>query len=149
MKKERLKVKFAVYLIPRDGNKVLLSLRKNTGWMDGNYSLVAGHVEAFETAEDAMIREAFEEAGIKVAAENLKFVHVLQRLKDDPDDSYIDIFFESEKWDGEITNAEPEKCGGLDWFDIDNLPDNILPYIKEVLEMSQNSVYFSSRRSEA
>lgn len=149
MSKERLKVKFAVYLIPRDGNRVLLSLRKGTGWMDGYYSLVAGHVEAGETAEEALIREAKEESGIILRAENAKFVHVMQRLKDDPNDSYIDMFFESEKWDGEITNTEPEKCGGLDWYDIDSVPDNTLGYIKDVLTMSRTGVHYSSRRSEA
>lgn len=49
MSGDRHRVKFAVYLIPRDGDKVLLSLRQNTGWKDGWYSLVAGRVEAGET----------------------------------------------------------------------------------------------------
>ena len=48
--------KCAAYIIPRRGNEVLLSLRKNTGYMDGNYSLVAGHVEAHETIEEGIIR---------------------------------------------------------------------------------------------
>jgi 8-oxo-dGTP diphosphatase len=149
MKKEKFKIKFAVYLIPRRGNEVLLSLRKNTGWMDGYYSLIAGHVDGSETPEEATVRETKEEAGATVSAEDLKFVHVMHRLKDNPDDEYIDMFFESEKWDGDFVNAEPEKCGGLDWFAIDNLPTNTLAYIKDVIEMSQQPVYFSSRRSDA
>lgn len=149
MKKEKFKLKFAVYLIPRRNNEVLLSLRQNTGWMDGYYSLVAGHVDGGETPEEATIRETKEEAGATVRSEDLKFVHVMHRLKDNPDDEYIDMFFECEKWDGELYNAEPEKCAGLDWFPIDNLPDNILPYVKDVLTKGTQQIYFSHWRDDA
>lgn len=143
---DRLKVKLAVYLIPRRNGEVLLSLRQNTGWMDGHYSLVAGHVEAGETAKEAMIREAEEEAGATLLDDDLKFVHVLYRMSNESDDNYIDIFFESERWDGEFVNAEPNKCGGLEWFKIDDLPVNTLSYVKDVIEMSERKIYYSSRR---
>lgn len=39
------------------------------------------------------------------------------------------------------------KCGGLDWFPIDKLSENVLTHIKDVLQMTQRQVYFSSRRS--
>jgi len=146
---ERFQLKCAAYVIPRRGDDVLLSLRKNTGWMDGYYSLIAGHLEARETIEEAAIREAKEEGGVALHKENLQFVHVLHRLKDDPKDGYIDMFFECHDWDGEFVNAEPDKCGGLEWFDVNHLPDNILPYIKDVIEMSVGRVYFSVRRAEA
>ncbi len=148
MSKEKFKLKFAVYLIPRRDNQVLLSLRKNTGWMDGNYSLIAGHVEALETAQEATIREVKEEAGIILSEDNLQFIHVLHRVKDDPDNEYIDLFFECHGWSGDFVNNEPEKCGGLDWYDVTNLPENTLPYIKDVISMSQQGIHFSSRRSE-
>lgn len=139
-------LKFAVYLIPRMGNKVLLSLRQNTGFMDGNYSLVAGHVEAGETAEEALIREATEEAGVMVKEENLRFVFAGQRLSDEINDDYVDLFFETTKWMGDFTNCEPEKCGGLDWFEIDTLPENTIPYIADVLHNYQEGQRFMSRR---
>ena len=148
MSKEKFKLKFAVYLIPRRDNQVLLSLRKNTGWMDGNYSLIAGHVEELETAQEAIIRETKEEGGVALNEDDLQFIHVLHRVKDDPDNEYIDLFFECYNWNGEFVNNEPEKCGGLEWYDIANLPDNILPYVRDVIEMSQEDIHFSSRRSE-
>jgi hypothetical protein len=36
----------AVYLILRNANKVLMMSRANTGWMDGHFSLPAGHMKA-------------------------------------------------------------------------------------------------------
>ena len=40
MPKERFKVVPAVYLIIKNDNKILLSLRENTGYMDGYYGSV-------------------------------------------------------------------------------------------------------------
>ena len=50
----RFKVVPAVYLIHICMNKILLSLRKNTGFYDGYYSLVAGHIEGNETMTQAI-----------------------------------------------------------------------------------------------
>ncbi|MDB5167312.1 MAG: hypothetical protein JWN26_457 [Candidatus Saccharibacteria bacterium] len=141
-------IKSAAYIIPRRGNQVLLSLREGTGYMDGNYGLVAGHIEANETAEDGAIREAKEESSIVLTKDQLKFVFLMHRVSADPVDSYIDIFFEVTNWQGEFTNMEPEKCGGLDWFDINQLPENTVPYIAQVLNSYQSGQTYVSRRKE-
>jgi 8-oxo-dGTP pyrophosphatase MutT (NUDIX family) len=55
--KERFKLIAAVYvLFVRDG-MVLMLRRANTGYEDGNYGLVAGHVDGNETLKEAAIRE--------------------------------------------------------------------------------------------
>jgi len=146
MSKEKFMLKFAVYLIPRMGEKVLLSLRHNTGFMDGQYGLVSGHVEVGETAEEAVIRESTEEAGILVSAENLKFVFAMQRLKNPPQDDYSEVYFETKSWQGKITNTEPEKCAGLEWFDVNKLPKNTIPYIADVLKLYPTGQHYISRR---
>lgn len=139
------RVKCAAYVIPRRGNEVLLSLRKNTGYKDGFYSMVAGHVEAGERAEEGAIREAREESGVELTADQLSFVFLMHRVSENPDDEYIDIFFEVREWTGEFTNQEPEKCGGLDWFAIDALPENVIPYVRQVLETYPTGVHYTSR----
>ena len=48
---ERFKVITAVHLILIENNKILLQRRYNTGYEDGNYSVVAGHVEENESEE--------------------------------------------------------------------------------------------------
>ena len=64
--KDRYKYICAVYLILIKGNQILLLKRVNTGYEDGKYSLVAGHMDGNETIKQAMIREAREEAGIAI-----------------------------------------------------------------------------------
>lgn len=141
--KDRFKLIPAVYLIFRDGDKVLLLRRANTGYKDGKYGLVAGHMDGDELATQAMVREAKEEAGIDVDPADLRFVHVAHRLnRRTAGQERIDLFFETTKWRGDIINAEPEKCDDLSWHSISNLPTNILALVKNVLTYtSEGRVY--------
>ena len=59
MKERNLNVP-ASYLVLMKDHKVLLLQRANTGYHDGDYSIIAGHVEKDETFTDAVIREARE-----------------------------------------------------------------------------------------
>jgi ADP-ribose pyrophosphatase YjhB (NUDIX family) len=138
---ERFRPKSAVYLMPIVDNQILLSRRFQTGWMDGFYSLIAGHLDGNESVNDAMIREAFEEAVIVVREEDLTPATVIHRKS--PDEEYIDFFYVITKWQGDIVIGEPNKCDSLDWYPIDNLPENTLPHIKEALNNYQNKVAFS------
>ena len=70
MSEKRFSIKVAVHLILEKDGKILMLRRFNTGWQDGNYSLVAGHFDGGERGRDAMVREAKEEAGIDVLADD-------------------------------------------------------------------------------
>lgn len=140
MPKERFKVVPAVYLIVKNDNKILLSLRENTGYMDGYYSLVAGHLDGNEPARFACIREASEEAGMNLKMNDLKPGCIMHRLT--PERECIDIFFIVEDYDGNLENMEPNKCGGLKYFDADNLPHNLIDYIKVGIENSLNGKFY-------
>lgn len=132
--KERFKLIPAVYLVLRQDNKVLLLRRANTGYQDGKYGLIAGHLDGDELGTVAMAREAKEEAGIDVDPNKLRFVHVVHRLsRDQAGQERIDLFYELTEWQGQLQNAEPEKCDDLSWFDINDLPDNMLPFVRRVL----------------
>jgi 8-oxo-dGTP diphosphatase len=145
----KYRIKSAAYIIPHKGNGVLLSLRKGTGYMDGHYSLVAGHIEENESAEAAAMREASEESGIGLTAEQLTFVYALHRYSSNPDDAYFDVFFEIHEWQGDFINMEPEKCGGLEWFNMDSLPENTIPYIVDVLTSYQKDERYKSIERQA
>mgnify|MGYP001001313288 CR=1 FL=1 len=71
--KERHKIVPAVYLFLLDGEKILLLRRSDSNlYKPGWYSLPAGHVDGNESATDAIIREAKEEANIDLKREDLK-----------------------------------------------------------------------------
>jgi len=129
----------AAYLILEQGDfnnngKILMLQRANTGYMDGKYSFVAGHIEFGEPVIEAMIREAEEEAGIAIAAASLHFAHVCHRKSED-DLIYYDFFFRASIWSGEVTNTEPDRCSDLSWFAKNDLPQNTIPYIRQIVEL--------------
>jgi len=144
MPKERNKIIPACYLILFQDNKTLLLKRKNTGFQDGNYWLISGHVEARESFTQCMIREAQEEAGISIKPQDLNVVHVKNKKSNQTENSErLDVFFLVRSWTGEITNVEPEKCDDLSWFDLDHLPANTIPYIQNVLSEVKNNIFYS------
>ena len=130
----------AVHLLFIKDGKILLLRRFNTGYEDGNYSLVAGHLEAGETVTQTAIREAQEEAGVQIAPENIEVAHVIHRKSND---ERIDFFVQVKAWDGEICNMEPDKCDDLSWFPIQCLPVNMIPYVRFGLENYQKGVFYS------
>jgi len=140
---DRFKVVVAVYVIFRDGNKVLLGKRANTSYFDGSYSIPGGHVDGNEKVIDAAIREAKEELAAEVTRDELKLVHVMHRFSDTPTPhERIDLGFETTKLHPEIANNEPGKCSDLNWFALDDLPKNIVPEVKIILEkVAQGEVY--------
>jgi 8-oxo-dGTP pyrophosphatase MutT (NUDIX family) len=137
---ERFLIRAAVYLLLLKKNSLLLARRFNTGWMDGKYSLIAGHIDGKEPVSKAMIREAKEEAGITIAKNNLLPATVIHRYY--PDQEYIDFFFVAKKWSGTPRIKEPNKCDDMAWFPLNKLPDNLLPYIKEAILNFQNKIPF-------
>jgi len=132
MSKNRFKQIVAVHLILKQAGEILFQLRKNTGYEDGSYSLPGGHVEAKETAIAALQREMQEELAITFDFADIVFSHVMHRNGDDHE--RIDFFFSVQKWQGEVTNAEPEKCGGLVWTTRETAPGRVVPYIDAALE---------------
>ncbi|MBP7842469.1 NUDIX domain-containing protein [Candidatus Woesebacteria bacterium] len=134
----------ASYLVlMNERGQVLLLRRFNTGFKDGMYSLVAGHVDAGETFTQALVREVREEAGIVVLPEDAEVVHLMHRKSDTDGSERTDVFFVVRKWSGEITNCEPGKCDELSWFDMDNLPENMVEYIRVALGHIWDGVRYS------
>jgi 8-oxo-dGTP diphosphatase len=122
----------ASYLILEKDDQVLLMKRKNTGFKDGKYSLVAGHVDKGENFRRAMVREAEEEVGIEIDREDLETTSIMHRQSEGT--VYVDVFFKVSKWNGEPTNEEPEKCSELRWVEKDDLPENTIGYVAKVID---------------
>jgi 8-oxo-dGTP pyrophosphatase MutT (NUDIX family) len=127
----RFKLIPEVYLVAEREGAVLMSRRCNTGYEDGRYSLVAGHVDGAETLREAMAREAMEEAGLTIDPASLSLVHVMHRRSDE---ERMGFFFRAGTWGGEPRNCEPHKCDDLGWFPVGAPPGETIPYIRAALE---------------
>ncbi len=129
----RAKFPVTVHLLFFREEQVLLLRRFNTGYADGQYSVPAGHLDGGETVMAAAAREAQEEVGIKLDAGNMSFSTVMHRMEGDMEDERVDFFVHVYRWDGEPFNAEPDKCDDLCWVDVDQLPLNTVPYVRQAL----------------
>ncbi|MEJ2262892.1 MAG: NUDIX domain-containing protein [Anaerolineales bacterium] len=121
------------------GDQILMLRRYNTGYEDGNYSVVAGHLDGGETIKRAAIREAKEEVGIEIQSDNLRIVGVMHRRSND---ERVDFFLATHKWSGEPRNQEPGKCDQIAWFSVDQIPRNTIPYVRRALENYRNGIWF-------
>ena len=141
MDADRFNMVVAVHLFLMQDGKVLLLRRFNTGYEDGNFSVIAGHLNGDEEVKTATIREAREEAGIEICPRDLQVVGVMHRKSDD---ERVEFFLVALAWLGQVANREPERCDRLEWADVDNLPENVIPYIKRALENYRWRKWFDS-----
>ena len=147
--KQRHLTKSAVMLyLTRNINgtqEVLMQLRINTGYADNMWDASAsGHVEKNESVTQATVREAKEELNIDVKRNDLTFIGVIhQQTEYGNGDAYFNFYFMTENYSGDIEIHEPKKCGGLKWFPINDLPINIIPERKQILENFSQGIYFS------
>ena len=142
---DRFRLVAAVHLLLIRDGRILLLRRANTGYEDGNYSVIAGHLDGDETVYAAIQREAREEAAITIARRDLRMVGVLQRRATMPaDDERIDFFLATSEWSGTIENAEPEKCDELTWFPLAALPPNVIPYVRQALDNYREGIWFDT-----
>lgn len=132
MKEERNSIPVTALIMIRRGNEVLLMKRFNTGYEDGKYCFPGGHVEKGEEIKKAAIREAKEEIGIDIEEDKVNVIHVFNRKV--KDNAYIDFILECHEWKGNIRIMEKDKADEIKWFDIDNMPNNVIPFMKEVFK---------------
>ncbi len=143
---ERFKSLSAVILLltrkVNNGEEILFQKRINTGYCDGFYDLAAsGHVEANESMKHAICREAKEELGIMINEDDLEFVCMIH--KNSKGCTYYNGYFKANKWIGEPCINEPEKNEELKWFNINDLPSNIVDDRIIAIENYKNDVKYS------
>lgn len=139
MTTERFKIPAAVHLFLMQDDKILLHLRKNSSF-ENMYGVIAGHLDGGECATTAIIREAKEEAGIIIDSKDLQIATVSHSNANN--NEYLQLFFFCKKWSGEITNMEPDKCDRLELIAINELPNNIVPYIKKAIECASQGIHY-------
>ncbi|WP_454194195.1 NUDIX hydrolase [Nocardia sp. Marseille-Q1738] len=127
-------------LLTRDDH-VLLAQRHNTGYADGQWNLPSGKLEDGEDVVDAVIREASEEIGLRLKRNDVRMTSSVH-YRAPEGHGRIGFVFAANRWDGEPTNQEPEKCSALQWFPLDQLPDNTVPYTAASVELFQRGEHF-------
>lgn len=126
-------------LINRAG-EVLFGQRQNTGYEDGAWHLPSGHLEAGESVVAALIREAKEEVGVVIEPHEVEFTHVMHNSSSG---GRVAFFFTVHRWTGVPENLEPDKCSGLRWFPLGDLPDHLIPYCRAALKEISSNFCFS------
>ena len=139
MKKINMHATFpvTVHLLLLQEGRILLARRIQTGYMDGHYSVPAGHLDGGETVRQAAVREGREEIGLELSPEDISFDCVLHRFEDE---ERVDFFVRVGRWNGEPVNCEPDKCDDLRWFKLNQLPENLVPYVRRGLHNAMTGI---------
>ena len=137
MSRARFPVTVHLFFFRED--QILMLRRFNTGYADGQYSVPAGHLDGGETVRAAAAREALEEVGVRIEADDLSITVVMHRIEGD---ERVDFFVHVHQWQGEPFSAEPEKCDDLRWAAVDHLPENTIPYVRKAIENHLGGVHF-------
>jgi len=134
---ERTSLIAAAYVILRRGDEVLLQQRAGTGYRDGYWAVIAGHVDPGESAHEAAVREALEEAGVTIDPAALRPLATLHRFERGGPavEQRVDFFFEATQWSGEAALQEADKAAEVGWFRLDALPDPVVPHERDLLEL--------------
>jgi len=134
------------HLIFIRNNKVLLLKRsKSQKIWPGHWHCVTGSIEKGETPSEAIIREAKEEIGLEIKSPELVSV-VSSSDKDFFDDQKtfygLEMYFLSSS-DQNPVNLEPHKHDSMDWFEITNLPNPMIPVVKFGIECFMKKKIYS------
>jgi 8-oxo-dGTP diphosphatase len=127
---ERYSLVVDVMLLLVRGRRVLLALRRGTGYADGMWNLPSGKLEADEDLVAAVIREAREEVGLEIQRSEPRMVTAVHH-RNSEGEGRVGFFFEvvsKPELHGVPVNAEPWKCAGIAWSPIDCLPPNLHAY---------------------
>jgi 8-oxo-dGTP pyrophosphatase MutT (NUDIX family) len=129
----------AILLLIRE-QKILLCRRYQTGWEDGKYGFMAGHIDGGESFSGALCREAMEELGIKIDPADVRFAHLQHHLSNK---EYVYVYFAADKWEGEPEIKEPHKCDDIQWFPLDALPPDLVYNTADVIRYYRQGIYYS------
>jgi len=126
----------AAYVVLRRDDQVLLQLRQGTGYRDGHWAVLAGHVDAGESVHEAAVREAAEEGGVTIEPADLRALTAIHRFERGGPavEQRIDVFFEVTRWTGDAALREPDRAARMGWFPLAALPEPVVPHERIVLD---------------
>lgn len=131
-------------LLVRDHELLLTQRRDRNLAFDGMWHLPSGKLNAGESVLDAAVREAEEEVGVIIQLPDLQHVHTIHVNGSGPEPR-LGLFFATQRWIGEPTNCEPDKCSSVRWFGLDELPSKIIDYPAAGIDAYRHGIPFGVR----
>lgn len=132
---------YVLGIVINSKNQVLLIYRSATEFFSNHYALVGGKIDTGEPAKHAIIRELFEEINIAIDPQDAEFVHVMHFMGETR--PCVSFFYAIRNWSGEIVNKEPDKHDHVKWFDLEKLPDDLIPRHRKALAHISKKIYYS------
>lgn len=133
----------SVYVALLRDNKVLLIRRRNSGYMDGWFTLPSGYVDDGDRLAVAAAKSLKTEVGVSVPERDLSMMHVMRCYE--PGSDKIDFYFECLLWSGFVGIQDTDKFDEMIWADFKKFPHNIMPNVYGFLRhcYSKRFRYFS------
>jgi len=111
------------------GGRILL-VQRLTAPEAGAWSLPGGKVDFLERAEDAAVRETFEETGLRIALDGLL---CLVQMIGIGGQHWLSPVYRARVLSGEARAMEPTKASGLGWFALDEPPSPLSLAAREAI----------------
>lgn len=125
-----------------DEDDVLLLQRNATQTFGANlYSLVGGKVNQGETALQVVQREVIEAVDLDIPQSEFTLMHVLHRQGTETE--FIALFFHADISELEPQNKKQDTYQEIKFYDVQELPDNMIPAHKQALDSIVKSIIYS------
>ncbi|MFF0400094.1 NUDIX domain-containing protein [Streptomyces sp. NPDC005248] len=122
-----------LYLQDEHG-RTLLGLRHPDSAFAGNqWHFLAGHCEREEVIS-CLVREAQEEAGLIIERGDVELVHLIHLVDSPSARPRIGLVFRARSWSGTPSILEPDRCLEWRWWNPKDLPAEVVPYTRRVIE---------------
>jgi 8-oxo-dGTP diphosphatase len=128
------------YIFTADLKKVLLVHKLAPEWQLGKLNAVGGKIEEGEESIDCIVREVEEETTLKT---NKKAWRYLGEMHGEP--WRMEIFtyvYQKSLYDAKKAGKEE-----IQWFDINNLPENIIPNLRWQIPLALEKIQYNALKS--
>jgi 8-oxo-dGTP diphosphatase len=119
------------FLFNSDFSQVLLIHKLSPEWQKGKVNGLGGKFEPNETAQECIQREVKEETDLNTLSEDWKKIGELHSSK-----WVVEVM--AIVYDGKISDAQSVEKEKVEWFAVNNLPNNIMSNLSWLIPMCKD-----------